>query len=324
MSSVIKNSLKVCFWNLGGIITQKRNKLDDPAFVKEIQEYDVIVLAETHIGYNTKLHIEGYNYYPLCREISNNGRYYGGLGIFRKTIIKDHIKIIQGMHKDFLWIKFEKDFFKLKNDLYLCAAYIPPSNSSYTQKLDHDLTDLIEKDLLVYKQKGDVLILGDLNARTSNKDDFITNDNSNHLPLFDSYKPDNSIRYRKSMDHELDERGKEIIDICISNHMRIVNGRKIGDLHGQYTCFNAQGQSVVDYLLAGQDIIEQILYFHVADFLSTFSDCHCKISFEIMAKFSEKPLKNNPSSLMKINYKWGEGSATKFQEAFSSSYVQQK
>ena len=50
----------------------------------------------------------------------------GGLGIFRKISIKDHIKILPSTLKDFQWIKFEKDFFHLENDIYLCAAYIPP------------------------------------------------------------------------------------------------------------------------------------------------------------------------------------------------------
>jgi hypothetical protein len=51
---------------------------------------------------------------------------HSGLGIFRKISIKDHIKILPSTLKDFQWIKFEKDFFHLENEIYLCAAYIPP------------------------------------------------------------------------------------------------------------------------------------------------------------------------------------------------------
>ena len=39
------------------------------------------------------------------------------------------------------------------------------------------------------------------------------------------------------MDYILDERGTEIIDLCMSNQKRIINGRLIGDLHGQYINF---------------------------------------------------------------------------------------
>jgi hypothetical protein len=78
--------------------------------------------------------------------VSSNGRYYGGLGIFRKISIRDHIKILPSTLKDFQWIKFEKDFFHLENDIYLCTGYIPPINSSYsnTKKLNVDIIDAIE------------------------------------------------------------------------------------------------------------------------------------------------------------------------------------
>jgi hypothetical protein len=77
--------------------------------------------------------------------VSSNGRYYGGLGIFRKISIRDHIKILPSTLKDFQWIKFEKDFFHLENDIYVCAAYIPPPiSSSYTKKLNVDIIDAIE------------------------------------------------------------------------------------------------------------------------------------------------------------------------------------
>ena len=155
--SIVKNNLKICYWNIGGINTHNMNKLEDHLFVQEIKEYDVVILAETHIGYDVNLHVEGFNYFPVCRNISTNGRYYGGLGIFRRTSLKDHIKIIPGLSKDFQWIKFEKQFFCLQNDIYLCAAYLPPANSSYTKKLDFDIIDQIEKDIVSYKSKGDIL-----------------------------------------------------------------------------------------------------------------------------------------------------------------------
>ena len=320
--SIIKNNVKICYWNIGGLNTNGINKLHDDAFIHEIQSYDIIILAETHIGYNTIVNIDGFNYFPLCRQVSANGRFYGGLGIFRRSSLKDHIKILPGPYKDFQWVKIEKDYFNLKKDIYLCTAYIPPANSSYSRKLDIDLLDLIEKDIIIYKQKGDVLLLGDLNARTSNLADFICQDSTRHLPLFDFYKTDNQIENRRNLDRVLDDRGKELIDICISNQMRIINGRTTGDIFGQYTCFNVHGQSTVDYLIANEEIIDQILYFRVSDFLSTFSDCHCKISFEILAKYEEKSINNNYQKAP-FKYKWKENSAVKFQEALESPEVQQ-
>jgi hypothetical protein len=76
------------------------NKIDDYDFLQELQEYDVVILSETHLGYSDNLHIDGYSYFPVCRNVSSNGRYYGGLGIFRKISIRDHIKTLPSTLKD--------------------------------------------------------------------------------------------------------------------------------------------------------------------------------------------------------------------------------
>ena len=65
-------------------------------FIKEIQEFDVVILAETHIGYDIPVFIEHFTYFPLCRDVSSNGRYYVGLAILRKTELKEHVKITSG------------------------------------------------------------------------------------------------------------------------------------------------------------------------------------------------------------------------------------
>ena len=104
----VKKDLKFCFWNVGGIVHGGMNKLDDDMFLSEIKAYDIILLAETHIGYNTPLSIDGYKYYPVCRPISGNGRYFGGLAIFIKQALKPHISLLVNSQKDFQWMKFDK------------------------------------------------------------------------------------------------------------------------------------------------------------------------------------------------------------------------
>ncbi|CAG2220031.1 unnamed protein product [Mytilus edulis] len=179
-------------------------------------------------------------------------------------------------------------------------------------------------DLERSSSKGDILFCGDLNARTSTEEDYIAQDSSRYLPLFESYKPDNQIRFRKNCDETLDSRGKEIIDLCISNQMRVVNGRCMGDLLGHFTCFNTHGQSTVDYLIANERLFNQILYFRVSEFVSTFSDCHCKISWEILAKYQITETQSNNLHAAPVNFRWTEDSPLKFQQALLSPDNQQK
>lgn len=321
-----ENSIKLCYWNIGGLNVHGTNKLNDHFYIKEIQEYDVVILAETHIGYSTPVFVEQFNCFSVCRDISSNGRYYGGLAILRRKELKDHIKILSTTCKDYQWLKFDKNHFHLQSDLYLCALYMPPANSTYTRHLPYDILELIEKDLLYYKEKGDVLICGDFNARTADKLDVITDDTSKYLPLFDSYSVDNTTRVRRSHDTVIDTRGKELLEFCIQNQLRIMNGRCLGDIFGHYTCFNPLGQSTVDYLLASEKITNQLLYFKVSEFIPTLSDCHCKISWEILAKFQHSLSTRSEEKLHKvpINYTWTEGSDTRFQEALNSPNIQSK
>ena len=70
--------------------------------------------------------------------------------------------------------------------------------------------------LLLYKKKGGVMICGDLNCRTGTEFDFIQDDTSKYLLLFNFYKIDDTTKVRKNQDDVLDAREKELLDLCIS------------------------------------------------------------------------------------------------------------
>jgi hypothetical protein len=52
----INTSIKICFWNTGGLKSKSNDKTSDPIFLKEIEKYELVFLAETHVGYNTDIH----------------------------------------------------------------------------------------------------------------------------------------------------------------------------------------------------------------------------------------------------------------------------
>ena len=129
----------------------------------------------------------------------------------------------------FQWLKFEKSFFNFKRDLYICLAYIPLSQSSYRQNLPTDLLENPEKEISYYSTCGDVMICGNLKAGTSTQD-YIVNDETDHLPVYQSYEVDLNSIPRVSKDAVIDSRGKNFLDVCIGNQIRILNGRCFGDM----------------------------------------------------------------------------------------------
>ena len=86
--------------------------------------------------------------------------------------------------------------------------------------------------------------MGDFNARTGNESDTINPDKSDELFDINFTSPPPA---RNSRDTDLDQRGKDLLDLCKSADLHIVNGRKTGDLFGDFTCIKYNGNSVVDY-----------------------------------------------------------------------------
>ena len=90
-------SLKMCFLNVGGLKNKEGSKLEDLFFINKINKYDIVFLAETHIGYESNIHRVGTFYvYQICRPICRpNNRYFGGLAILTvsyKTTCKNSKK----------------------------------------------------------------------------------------------------------------------------------------------------------------------------------------------------------------------------------------
>lgn len=126
--------------------------------------------------------------------------------------------------------------------------------------------------------------MGDFNARTGLEPDFIFNDTCKYIDVHTDYTVDTALS-RNNLDTKIpDKHGKLLLNLCKSSGLRILNGRKLGDLQGNFTCFNHRGNpSVIDYMLCDVDIFNEVEYFQVQD-LVPFS-IHCMISCVLKARW---------------------------------------
>jgi hypothetical protein len=123
-----------------------------------------------------------------------------------------------------------------------------------------------------------VIVQGDFNARTNVISDTITPDRFDTIVMGNGI---GDIPNRNSQDKvPADHRGKELIELCKSLELLILNGRKIGDIFGQFTSLQWNGNSVVDYVLASQSIYPSISYFKIGEFIPWLSD-HCATRFKL-------------------------------------------
>jgi hypothetical protein len=112
----------------------------------------------------------------------------------------------------------------LGKDLFICVVYDPPPTSTYYQSLNYDIIECLEKETAQFIKKGNILLCGDFNARTSNAPDLFMDDDNLYLPMSSSYSVDKQILKRLNTDKILDSRGKNLLDYCISYQLRILKG----------------------------------------------------------------------------------------------------
>ena len=84
---------------------------------------------------------------------------------------------------------------------------------------------------------------------------------------------------RTSQDMTSNKKGKELIELCDKSQLVILNGRKLGDIKGKFTCHKYNGSSVVDFIATSYNLYPKIKYFRVLDPV-WFSD-HCPIIYSM-------------------------------------------
>ncbi|MCG8046148.1 MAG: reverse transcriptase domain-containing protein [Candidatus Thiodiazotropha endolucinida] len=317
------NSLKISCWNINGYTHKGYNKYTDPDFLINLTQHDIVCLLETHCNLEESLILPDYKAVHLFRPKAKITRKVsGGMSVFvRKKLIKG-IKFLNHENNDYIWLQLQKDFFGLTEDIYICFLYFSPEYSTYTQSLDYDLVDILEKEITKYQKYGKILIGGDFNARVGMDRDYIDQDSDSHLPMYDTYIIDSVPVQRYSHDLSVNTRGKRLLSLCVQCGLRILNGRMLGDSLGQYTSHQPSGSSVIDYFIASESMLNTIPCFSVHNLQADFSD-HCQISLQlqthISTDYSEERI--NP---LPLKYVWNDGSSVMFQQALNSVEIKNK
>ena len=293
-----KSELMIGSWNLNGVWQRinsfRYNKLHNPEVMNLISKKQIFGLIETHHKANEvgDLHITDYKCYSICRPKSKkvkNHKPSGGLAVYVHCSIKAGVSKVPMGGTECIILKLRKDFFGTPSDIYLCFAYCVPSNSSVlinNSCMPHDVyEDLLDK-LNQCGGDGQFLLLGDMNARTQNMADFIRNEDNEHVPVPppQMYETDTvETKVRNNMDDGFNSYGPKFIELCKTVPLRILNGRVLGDLFGNYTCFTPRGNSTVDYAAASPSLFRSVRYFSVSSLMPHLSD-HTPIELALKVK----------------------------------------
>ena len=204
--------------------------------ISRITSCDIFTLQETWLLPGEKIKLTGYESFKSNRNPTKKG-VDGVLILYKNTYIKGISRQTSSNEKYVIWIKLDKTFFGLENDIFVAAGYRPPREGAigtFYKKLERDISK--------FSLKGDIILVGDLNSRIGALDQDI-----NHIDI-DKY---DNLRTRSldlsdvrtSEDEVVNKKGRELIDVCNKNQLIILNGRKLGDFEGKYTCHKYSGSS---------------------------------------------------------------------------------
>ena len=91
----------------------------------------------------------------------------------------------------------------LQEDIFLAAVYLPPLQSQ--RKAGEDVISTLEKEIHKYSTQDQILLLGDLNARTRTLNDFIENDADDFLTFHSTYNRDTHCPKRNNADYTINK-----------------------------------------------------------------------------------------------------------------------
>ena len=280
--------LSIISWNIHDLMTCKEGpKTEDPDFADIITKSSIFCLQET----KQEFFIPNYECFNSNRPKSRSGGIC--LGIHRS--ISSQTRVIKTGCPDFQAVTIfphdETSKFTIIN------VYDSPENSSYKAKARNGQNssgpvattlDLILEFRAKNHDLGEILLVGDLNARTGNlnpvfeADDLDLDDaiGENHKPpSYPEHLPD-----RSSRDGVVNARGKLLTDFLACTKLTILNGCVLGDVFGEFTSVNYNGCSVVDYMTATPNLYGKVSTFEVLS-LTKFSD-HKPLTCKVKASAS--------------------------------------
>ena len=309
--------IRVGCWNMNGLFRRSQGfcKLNDPIFLQTIKGHNIIGLVETHCDSEDDLALPGFSVHRVDRARGKRSKPSGGIAVFIMDQLKARVKVVRKC-QSVIWLKLEKQHCKRASDLYIGIIYIPPENSTFCKNNGSNHFETIEAHIREYSRKGEILILGDLNARTGRELDYVPRDSDRFTDNAAIYPVDADIPARANQDTITNARGHDLIDMCIASRLRILNGRMAGDALGYFSCHKYNGSSSVDYAIASETLLRDILYFYVNKNVTDLSD-HCMISVAL-GKLYIKTYQDEASLDMKpipSGFKWDANSALLYQQA---------
>ena len=215
-------------WNVQSL----KPKLNDCDFINFVCDFDILLFTETWNSKYANLTIDGYESFDCPRPNFNSKakRNSGGISVFFKVKYKNYIDLVSINEKGVIWFKLKKEFSCSQNDLYFCLSYIPPEGSSLYKNInsslfEFDFFESLNNEIRLYNDLGDVYLLGDLNSRSGELPDFVSNINLDRYVNMPCNNEQVDPLLRCNYDKTVNTFGMKLLSLCKKCNIHIANGR---------------------------------------------------------------------------------------------------
>ena len=141
-------------------------------------------------------------------------------------------------------------------------CYFTPINSNFYKKTNLDKNcpyDRLDHDISYLRKEGNILLMGDFNARTFSNQAILLSNYSNPTPLGLDEDLELANKYKRSFE-DLGENifRSELVKFCSVQDLIICNSLTKWPNSSQMTCIHGLGSSVVDYVISDIHIYNKI------------------------------------------------------------------
>lgn len=124
--------MDIAYWNIHGL---NEEKFEDDLFISSVCKYDIICFSETMVG-GSPGNLPGFSSPFIVKPTKKRkrGRPSGGMLIYTKPIIRQGTSEIKQTHFS-AWLKFDRNHFNFKKNIFLCFIYIKPYQNKELSEL---------------------------------------------------------------------------------------------------------------------------------------------------------------------------------------------
>ena len=155
-----KRRLRVATGNFSGLYSDRKQKEAGELLAKH--NLDVVAGQESWEKEETRIEVEGYKWFGKPRSNQNSPTGEGGVGFLARECLENEVEFIKSVrYEERVWMKVRSE--RGRKALYIGCVYMPTDSTSIFAV--DSCYERLKEDVLSFRDKGKVVLLGDFNAR---------------------------------------------------------------------------------------------------------------------------------------------------------------